>query len=410
MMVAEHCIMDVAVTLGISPVQVREMNLYYEGDTTHYCQPLYKCMLRRCWEECVRQSDFHRRKKDVDIFNSENRWKKRGITMVPVKFGIAFTAPFLNQAGALVHIYLDGSVLLTHSGVEMGQGLHTKMIQVASRVLHIPISKIHISETGTNLVPNTSPTAASSSSDLNGMAIVNACQTLLERLEPVMRENPKGSWEDWVKEAYFKRISLSSTGFYKTPVSGFDFQTGVGSPFNYFTYGTACSEVEIDCLTGDHQVLRTDIVMDVGISLNPAIDIGQVEGAFVQGYGLFMMEQLKVSPKGFQFTRGPGNYKIPGFGDIPVEFNVSLLKGSVNERAVYSSKAIGEPPFFLASSVFFAVKEAIMSARADAGHDGNFRLDSPATPERVRMSCEDQFTEMFPSAEEGTYTPWFVDL
>ncbi|KAL3874744.1 hypothetical protein ACJMK2_037715 [Sinanodonta woodiana] len=317
MLIAEQWLTDVAFYLGISPVQVREINLYQENDLTHFNMPLEKCNIRRCWDECITQSDYHRRRKEVDIFNSENRWKKRGITVVPTKFGLSYTAVHLNQAGALVHIYKDGSVLLTHGGVEMGQGLHTKMIQVASRCMHIPQSKIFISETGTNTVPNTSATAASVSSDINGMAIIDACTKIMERLEPVMRENPKATWEEWI---------------------GFDFATNTGRPFLYFTYGAACSEVELDCLTGDHQVLKTDIVMDVGVSLNPAIDIGQIEGGFIQGYGLMMMEQQKMSPTGYLFTRGPGTYKIPGFGDIPVEFNVSLLKGSVNKKAVYSSK------------------------------------------------------------------------
>ncbi|KAK3580014.1 hypothetical protein CHS0354_001675 [Potamilus streckersoni] len=241
------------------------------------------------------------------------------------------------------------------------------------------------------------------------MAVIDACTKLMEKLEPVMKENSKGNWEEWIMAAYMKRISLSATGFYQTPDLGYDFATNTGQPYNYFSFGAASSEVELDCLTGDHQVLRTDIVMDVGVSLNPAIDIGQIEGGFIQGYGLMMMEQQKMSPTGYLFTRGPGTYKIPGFGDIPVEFNVSLLKGSVNKKAVYSSKAIGEPPLFLAASVFFAVKDAILAARTDAGYGDNFRLVSPATPERIRMTCKDQFTEQFPKPEEGTYTPWFVE-
>ncbi|KAK3093911.1 hypothetical protein FSP39_021700 [Pinctada imbricata] len=410
MMVAETMMEQVATMINIPPHQVREMNLYKENDLTHYNQCLTDCNLRRCWQECMEKSNYSARRKDVDIFNSENRWKKRGISIVPTKFGISYTLKLLNQAGALIMVYRDGSVLLTHGGTEMGQGLHTKMIQVASRTLKVPASKIHISETSTNTVPNTSATAASCSSDLNGMAVMYACQTILQRLEPIIRENPKGSWEDWVKAAYAARISLSTTGFYKTPDIGYNFETNTGNPFNYFSYGVACSEVEIDCLTGDHQVLRTDIVMDVGVSINPAIDIGQIEGGFIQGYGLMMLELQKVSPDGFLFTRGPGNYKIPGFGDIPVEFNVSLLKGSVNKRAVYSSKAIGEPPLFLSASVYFAAKDAISSARSDAGLDGYFQLKSPATPERIRMACQDQFTELFPDAEPGTYKPWFVQL
>lgn len=220
----------------------------------------------------------------------------------------------------------------------MGQGLHTKMIQVASRSLGIPVSKIHISETATDKVPNTSPTAASFGSDLNGMAVIDACEKLNQRLKPYKEKNPKGKWEDWINAAYFDRVSLSATGFHKTPIDGLNWETLTGTTFNYYTYGASVSEVEVDCLTGDHQVLRTDIMMDLGESLNPAIDIGQVEGGFMQGYGLFVLEEMVYSPTGTTFTRGPGTYKIPGFADIPAEFNVSLLKGAPNPRAVYSSK------------------------------------------------------------------------
>lgn len=274
-----------------------------------------------------------------DIVTSrQHRWRKRGISIVPTTFGIAFTVKLLNQAGALVMIYVDGSVLLSHGGTEMGQGLHTKMIQVASRVLEVDVSKIHIVETATDKVPNTSATAASAGSDLNGMAVLDACQTLVKRLQPFKDANPNGTWEQWVSAAYVNRVSLSSTGFHATPDIGYDFDTNTGKPFNYFTYGVAVTEVEIDCLSGDHQILRSDIVMDLGESLNPAIDIGQIEGGFVQGYGLFTLEELIFSPTGTLYSRGPGAYKIPGFGDIPLEFNVSLLKGAPNPRAVYSSK------------------------------------------------------------------------
>lgn len=232
---------------------------------------------------------------------------------------------FSLSSGAFINIYTDGSVLLTHGGTEMGQGLHTKMIQVASDALKIEPSKIHIMETATDKVPNTSPTAASASSDLNGMAIYNACCELVKRLEPY-RQGGK-SWEEAVLAAYLDQVSLSATGFYKVPGIGYNFEANEGHPFNYYTNGAACSVVEIDCLTGDHRVLKTDIVMDVGQSLNPAIDIGQIEGAFVQGYGLFVMEQMVHSPSGMLFTRGPGAYKIPCFDDIPTEFNVTLLKG-----------------------------------------------------------------------------------
>ena len=227
--------------------------------------------------------------------------------------------------GALVNVYTDGSVLLTHGGIEIGQGLHTKMIQIASDALKIDPSKIHIMETSTDKVPNTSPTAASINSDTNGMAVHNACCDVAKRLAPY-RKGGK-TWEEAVNAAYFNQVSLSATGFYAISDLGYELETGKGRAFNYFTNGAACSVVEIDCLTGDHRVLKTDIVMDVGKSLNPAIDIGQIEGAFVQGYGLFVMEQMIHSPSGVPFTRGPGAYKIPGFDDIPAEFHVTLLKG-----------------------------------------------------------------------------------
>uniref|UniRef100_A0A672VB00 Xanthine dehydrogenase/oxidase n=1 Tax=Strigops habroptila TaxID=2489341 RepID=A0A672VB00_STRHB len=398
MMIAECWMSDIARKCGLPPEEVRKLNLYNEGDLTHFNQKLEGFTLRRCWDECLSSSSYHARKKLIEEFNKQNRWKKRGMCIIPTKFGISFTIPFLNQAGALVHVYTDGSVLLTHGGTEMGQGLHTKMIQVASRSLGIPTSKIYISETSTNTVPNTSPTAASVSADINGMAVHNACQTILKRLEPIKQSNPKGSWEDWIKAAYENCVSLSATGFYRIPDLGYNFEKNEGKPFCYFSYGVACSEVEIDCLTGDHKNIRTDIVMDVGTSLNPAIDIGQIEGAFVQGLGLFTMEELRYSPEGNLYTRGPGMYKIPAFGDIPTEFYVSLLRDCPNSKAVYSSKAVGEPPLFLSASVFYAIKDAIYSARKDSGVTEAFRLDSPATPERIRNACVDTFTKMVTSS------------
>uniref|UniRef100_A0A4W6FUE5 Xanthine dehydrogenase/oxidase n=1 Tax=Lates calcarifer TaxID=8187 RepID=A0A4W6FUE5_LATCA len=391
-------------------LQVRRLNLYMEGDSTPYNQILDQFTLDRCWDECLSRSEYQQRRAAIDLYNRQNRWTKRGLAIVPTKFGISFTAVFLNQAGALVHIYTDGSVLLTHGGTEMGQGLHTKMVQIASRVLGIPYSKIHISETSTNTVPNTSPTAASASSDLNGAAVQNACEILMKRLEPYKNKNPKGSWEDWVKSAYFDRVSLSANGFYKTPDLGYDFDSNSGRVFNYFSYGVACSEVEIDCLTGAHKNLSTTIVMDVGHSLNPAIDIGQVEGAFMQGLGLFTLEELHYSPRGVLLTRGPGSYKIPAFGDIPTTLTVSLLRDAPNDKAIFASKAVGEPPLFLASSVFFAIKDAISAARAESGIKGPFRLDSPASAERIRNACTDRFTKLCPPAEPGSFTPWSVQV
>ncbi|XP_007426249.1 xanthine dehydrogenase/oxidase [Python bivittatus] len=408
MMVAECWMSEIALKCGLPAEEVRKINLYNEGDITHFDQKLEGFTLKRCWEECLTNSNYHSRRIAIEEFNRQNRWKKKGMAILPTKFGISFTVPFLNQAGALVHVYTDGSVLLTHGGTEMGQGLHTKMIQVASRTLGIPTSKIYISETSTNTVPNASPTAASVSADINGMAVFNACQAILKRLEPFKCANPKGSWENWVLAAYHGCVSLSATGFYRIPDVGYDFSKNAGKPFHYFSYGVACSEVEIDCLTGDHKNLRTDIVMDVGTSLNPAIDIGQIEGAFVQGTGLFTLEELRYSAEGNLYTRGPGMYKIPAFGDIPSEFYVSLLRDCPNRKAIYSSKAVGEPPLFLAASVFYAIKDAIVSAREESGLKEPFRLDSPATPERIRNACVDAFTKLCPSAEPGTFKPWSV--
>lgn len=408
MFFGENMIRQIASYLNKDPLEIASMNFYKEGDKTHYNQPLEHCTLQRCWDECLERADYVGRKKLVEEFNRQNRWKKRGMSVVPTKFGISYTLLCLNQSGALVHIYDDGSVLVSHGGTEMGQGLHTKMIQVASRALGISTDLIHISETSTDKVPNTSATAASCGSDLNGMAVIDACEILLKRLEPYKAKNSKGKWADWVQAAYFDRVSLSATGFYRTPGIGYDIKKNEGMLFRYFTYGAACSEVEIDCLTGDHQVLRTDIVMDLGDSLNPAIDVGQVEGGFIQGYGLFTLEEMVYSQNGEVLSRGPGVYKIPGFADIPIEFNVSLLKGASNKHAVYSSKAVGEPPLFLASSIFFAIKEAITAARMERGLTGAFRLDSPATAARIRMACDDEITVMFPEPVPGTFNPWNI--
>uniref|UniRef100_A0A673ZQN9 Xanthine dehydrogenase/oxidase n=1 Tax=Salmo trutta TaxID=8032 RepID=A0A673ZQN9_SALTR len=405
MLIAESWMSDVALSLGLPAEQVRRLNMYMQGERTPYSQILDHITLDRCWDQCLEISSFNQRRAGVETYNRDHRWTKRGLSVVPTKFGISFTALFLNQAGALAHIYTDGSVLLTHGGTEMGQGLHTKMVQVASRTLGIPSSKIHITETSTNTVPNTSPTAASASSDLNGAAVHNACEILLHRLEPYKTKNPKGCWEDWVSTCQSCTV-LFLIGW--TPDLGYDFETNTGRPFNYFSYGVACSEVEIDCLTGSHKNMHTSIVIDVGNSLNPALDIGQVEGGFMQGVGLYTLEELKYSPEGYLFTRGPGMYKIPAFGDIPTDLTVSLLRDAPNDKAIFSSKAIGEPPLFLAASVFFAIKDAITAARKESGLSGPFRLDSPATPERIRNTCEDRFTKLCPPAEPGTFTPWAV--
>ncbi|XP_019526140.3 xanthine dehydrogenase [Aedes albopictus] len=408
MLAGETMMRHVARVLKRDYVELAELNMYQEGDKTHYNELIENCNVRRCWQEMIASSDFKDRRSKVEEFNAQHRWRKRGISVVPTMFGIAFTAVHLNQSGALIHIYQDGAILLSHGGTEMGQGLHTKMIQVAATTLKVPFETIHISETSTDKVPNTPATAASAGSDLNGMAVMNACKIINERLEPYKKQYPDKDWKFWVSKAYFDRVSLSATGFYATPNIGYDFATNSGNPFNYFTFGAACSEVEIDCLTGDHQVIRTDIAMDLGSSINPAIDIGQIEGGFMQGYGLFTLEEMVYSPTGTTYSRGPGVYKIPGFADIPGEFNVSLLTGAPNPRAVYSSKAVGEPPLFLASSTFFAIRNAISAARAEENLNDEFNLVSPATSSRIRMACQDKFTKKFVEATTGSFVPWNI--
>ncbi|XP_063923155.1 xanthine dehydrogenase-like [Zophobas morio] len=409
MFAAETMLQHIADYLNKDPVTLSELNLYKEGDVTFYNQKLTNCTIDKCWNECIQSFKYFEKRKGVDNFNRENRYKKRGLSVIPTTYGIGFPLPFLYQAGALVLVYTDGSVLLHHGGVEMGQGLQTKMIQVASRCLEIPIEKIHTVDVSTDKVPNTTATVASLSSDLNGVAVLRACNTIKERLQPYKEANPKGTWEEWVKKAYFDRVSLSSTGYYGDSDFGYNWETGEGQMYNYFTYGVACCEVEIDTLTGDHQVHSVEIVMDLGESLNPAIDVGQIEGGFMQGYGLFVLEELVYSPSGTNYTRGPGSYKLPGFGNIPGEFNVALLKGVSNPRAVYSSKAVGEPPLFLGSSIVFAIKDAIKAARKESGYDpGDFRLDSPATSAKIRMACQDNITAKFKEPEPGTFTPWNV--
>lgn len=279
-------------------------------------------------QQLKQDADYESRRRAVDEFNRSHKWKKRGLSLIPTKFGISFTALFLNQAGALVHIYHDGSVLVAHGGTEMGQGLHTKMIMVAAEALGVPMDDVFISETATNTVANASSTAASASSDLNGYAIFNACEQLNERLKPYRDKfGPNATMKQMAHAAYFDRVNLSANGFYKTPEIGYTWGLNTGLMYFYFTQGAALSEVEIDALTGDWTCLRTDIKMDIGRSINPAIDYGQIEGAFIQGQGLFTTEEMLWSRNTGQiFTKGPGAYKIPGFRDIPQEFNVSFLK------------------------------------------------------------------------------------
>jgi len=399
MMVCENWIEKISKTLSIPSYKIRELNFYKEGEFTHYLQKVENNHMMKLWNQMMEKSDYHNRVIQVEKFNSENRWKKRGIAIIPTKFGMSFTIKALNQAGALVHVYTDGSVLVTHGGTEMGQGLHTKIVQIAARALNVPVDSVFIAETATDKVANTTPTAASVSSDMNGMAVLDACEQINARLLPLREKNPQLTFKQLVSLAHNERVNLSANGFYATPNVGYAFKdggVGDGIPFNYFNYGAACAEVEIDVLTGDSSTLRADVILDVGDSLNPTIDIGQVEGAFIQGMGWSTMEEIVTfQPSGYQFTRGPSTYKIPGFNDIPIQFNVSLLSDSPNPKAIHSSKGVGEPPLFLGSSVYFAIREAISASRSETKLNDWFDLPSPATCERIRNTCVDNFTLQF---------------
>ncbi|XP_039700297.1 aldehyde oxidase 2 isoform X2 [Pteropus medius] len=409
-LVTESCITAVAAKCGLLPEKIREKNMYKTVDKTIYKQAFNPETLIRCWNECLDKSAFHSRRIQVEEFNKKNYWKKKGIAIIPMKFSVGFAATSYHQAAALVHIYTDGSVLVTHGGNELGQGIHTKMLQVASRELKIPMSYVHICETSTAMVPNTIATAASIGSDVNGRAVQNACQILLKRLEPIIKKNPDGTWEDWIEAAFEQRISLSATGYFRGYKAFIDWEKGEGDPFPYYVYGAACSEVEIDCLTGAHKKIRTDIVMDACCSLNPAIDIGQIEGSFIQGMGLYTTEELKYSPEGVLYSRGPDEYKIPTITDVPEEFNVSLLPSSQTPLTIYSSKGLGESGMFLGSSVFFAIADAVATARRERDIAEDFTAKSPATPERVRMACADRFTEMIPRDDPKTFKPWSIPI
>ncbi|XP_008831523.1 aldehyde oxidase 4 isoform X2 [Nannospalax galili] len=407
--VVEAYISAVAAKCNLLPEEVKEINMYKRTSKTAHKQTFNPEPLRRCWKECLEKSSFYARKQAAEEFNKKNFWKKRGLAVVPMKFTIGIPIAFYNQAAALVHIYLDGSVLLTHGGCELGQGLHTKMIQVASRELNIPQSYVHLSETSTITVPNAIFTAGSMGTDINGKAVQNACQILLDRLQPIIKKNPKGKWEEWIGKAFEESISLSATGYFKGYQTNMDWEKEEGDAYPYYVYGASFSEVEVDCLTGAHKLLRTDIFMDAAFSINPALDIGQVEGAFIQGMGFYTIEELKYSPEGVLYSRGPDDYKIPTVTEIPEEISVTLVH-SQNPIAIYSSKGLGEAGMFLGSSVLFAIYDAVSAARRERGLSNTFPLNSPATPEVIRMACVDQFIDMIPSDDPSTFTPWSIHV
>ncbi|MCF6232874.1 MAG: xanthine dehydrogenase molybdopterin binding subunit [Rhodobacteraceae bacterium] len=416
----ERVVDHIAHKLGLDPVDVRQRNYYAEMDggglsaprpaappeslsgkmknnTTPYGQEVEDFELHGITEALLRSSDYERRKAAIAEWNAENEVIKKGIAFAPVKFGISFTLTFLNQAGALVHVYQDGSVHMNHGGTEMGQGLFQKVAQVAASRFGIPVEMVKITATDTGKVPNTSATAASSGSDLNGMAVKAACDTIRERIAEFLAKRHQlevgkvrfadgnvvvgskvYSFAEAAAEAYMGRVSLSATGFYKTPKVEWDRIKGVGRPFFYFAYGASVTEVAIDTLTGENRILRCDILHDAGESLNPALDIGQVEGAYVQGAGWLTTEELVWDDAGRLRTHAPSTYKIPACSDRPDVFNVALWDGSNREETIYRSKAVGEPPFMLGISAFLALSDAV-SACGDAYP----ALNAPATAEQV---------------------------
>jgi xanthine dehydrogenase molybdopterin binding subunit len=416
MAVMEAVIDRIARCLKKDALEIRRRNFYgtEARNMTHYNQQVEHNRLGMLYEQLVASSEYFARRRAVDAFNTSHEFVKRGLAMTPVKFGIAFTTTFLNQAGALVNVYRDGTILVNHGGTEMGQGLHTKMQQVAAAEFGVSLERVKVNATNTSKVPNTSPTAASAGADLNGMAIKNAIAALKARIaaavaqmfteqQPTAPSQPTAIVfeDDWIIDAQhadrrmpfaeamplmpLRQVSLSATGYYKVPGIGWDKEQGVGKPFHYYAFGMAVTEVEVDILTGRHTVLRTDILHDVGASLNPAIDLGQVEGGYVQGLGWVTTEEVQWDDKGHLLTHSPDTYKIPSVQDIPQDFRAALLQGIPNPYAIRQSKAVAEPPLMLALSAWLAIKDAI-SAVADHEIEPEFSL--PATHEVIVLAAE----------------------
>ncbi|MEW6644857.1 MAG: xanthine dehydrogenase molybdopterin binding subunit [Pseudomonadota bacterium] len=403
---AERLIEEIAYATGLDPLDVRKRNFYGDAgrDVTPYHQTVEDNIALELVEKLERDCDYRARRAAIRAANAQSPVIKRGLALTPVKFGISFTLTSSNQAGALLLVYTDGSVQINHGGTEMGQGLYIKVAQVVAEVLQIDIARIKITATTTGKVPNTSPTAASSGADLNGKAAEAAALTIKERLTAFAAEKwgvardevaflpnrlrigqQEIPFADVVKQAYLARVQLSATGFYKTPKIHWDRQAGRGHPFYYFAYGAACTEVAVDTLTGEYRIERVDILHDCGRSLNPILDIGQIEGAYVQGAGWLTTEELWWDGKGRLRTHAPSTYKIPACSDRPRIFNVALYDGHNREESIFRSKAVGEPPLPLGISALHAISDAVASV-ADDRHCP--RLDAPATPERVLDAVE----------------------
>ncbi len=380
----ESLVEDVARYLNKDPLDVRKINFYgpSSGDvrnTTHYGMKVEDNIAPELVEQLESTSEYRKRRNEIAAFNARSRFVKRGIALTPVKFGISFTATFFNQAGALVHVYADGSVLVTHGGTEMGQGLHTKIQQIVAHELGLPVDRIRLLATDTSRVPNTSATAASSGTDLNGMAALQAARAVKERLNAfATSQNLDLCWDDLVARAYKNRIKLWESGFYATPKIHYDPKTMQGRPFFYFAYGACCAEVELDTLTGENRLVRADILHDAGRSLNPALDRGQIEGGFIQGTGWLTTEELWWTPEGRLWTHAPSTYKIPAVSDCPADLRVDFWEGENREDNVHRSKAVGEPPLMHGLAVFFALKDAVAAATGT-----NPSLSAPATPEAL---------------------------
>jgi xanthine dehydrogenase large subunit len=404
MIVIEDALDRIARDLDIPPHLVRERNFYREGDVTHYGQAVKDAArIETIWDTLKASSSYESRRAAAQQFNAGSEHKKRGIAITPVKFGISFTATFFNQAGALVLLYRDGSVQVNHGGTEMGQGLNTKIRQIAADGLGVQLEAVRVMATRTDKIPNTSATAASAGTDLNGAAVLDACRKIQGQLIPVAAELLQcaesavrftdGSVAGPVDAipltrvidvAYRRRVALFAHGYYRTPEIHFDPKTATGKPFHYYAYGAAVSEVEIDGFTGEYRFLRTDILEDVGDSVSPLIDVGQIEGGFIQGLGWLTLEELLWDAEGRVATAGASTYKLPSWTELPEVFNVAFLERATEPGVVMGSKAVGEPPLMLAISV----REAIRDAIAAFGAGGAVELDSPATPERVYWAIE----------------------
>ena len=406
MMAIENIIDHIAFFLKKDSAEIRRRNFYQKKkrNITHYNMKIEDNIIQEIFDQLTKSSNYKSRQIGIKKFNEENKYIKKGIAMTPVKFGISFTTWHLNQAGALVHIYCnDGSVHVNTGAIEMGQGTYTKIAQLAANELGLPFNKIKVSATRTDKVPNTSASAASSTTDLNGAATLNAISKIKANLAMYVRHKYKikdseGIYENGVvkfkgksfkfnkliKEAYLNRVSLSSSGFYATPKIHFDKKNFKGRPFLYFCYGAAVSEVMIDTLTGENKIIRADVLHDAGKAINPAIELGQIEGGFVQGAGWLTMEEVKWKSNGQITTHSPSTYKIPAVSDMPEKFNVEIFKKGKNiEKVINKSKTTGEPPLMNAMSVFFAIKNAISSI---GNYKLNPHLDAPATPEKILMS------------------------